>query len=77
LTDGFEASKTCEFESAPKRGLWGLHTGMQHRFEHSLYAGQRLVEAGRVISFSSVPWASVANEDSNQYMYDCDYGPVV
>jgi hypothetical protein len=24
-----------------------------------------------------LPWASVAKEDSSQYMYDCDSGPVV
>ena len=26
---------------------------------------------------ADIPCASVANEDSSQYMYDCDNGPVV
>lgn len=30
-----------------------------------------------ILGRAVIPCASVANEDNNQYMYDCDMGPVV
>lgn len=50
---------------------------MQLRYEHWLYLVSGLYVNSNFRKRQNLHCASVAKEDSSQYMYDCDKGPVV